>query len=77
MLVGLCQNIIVNVSKRLKPVFLDPYFQFCKYSHASKCFAYLYKLINLDDDILNYWYIAPQMEHSFSFLKFYLEVSSP
>ena len=24
-----------------------------------------------------YWYIAPQMEHSFSFLKFYMKVSSP
>ena len=27
--------------------------------------------------ILHYWYIAPQMEHSFSFLKFYMKVSSP
>ena len=25
----------------------------------------------------NYWYIAPQMEHSFSFLKFYMKDSSP
>ena len=24
-----------------------------------------------------YWYIAPQMEHSFSFFKFYMKVSSP
>ena len=24
-----------------------------------------------------YWYIAPQMEHSFSFLKLYMKVSSP
>ena len=23
-----------------------------------------------------YWYIAPQMEHSFSFLKFYIKVTS-
>ena len=27
--------------------------------------------------INHYWYIAPQMEHSFSFLKFYMKVSSP
>ena len=27
-------NRIVYVIKRLKPLFLDPYFQFCKYSHA-------------------------------------------
>ena len=33
------QNIIVNVSNRLKPLFLDPYCQFCKYSHASKLFC--------------------------------------
>ena len=36
------QNRIVYVIKRLKPLFLDPYFQFCKYSHASKLFVYLY-----------------------------------
>ena len=36
------QNRIVYVTKRLKPLFLDPYFQFCKYSHASKLFVYLY-----------------------------------
>ena len=36
------QNIIVNVSKLLKPLFLDLYFQYCKYSHASKLFVYLY-----------------------------------
>ena len=32
----------INVIKRLKPLFLDPYFQFCKYSIASKLFVYLY-----------------------------------
>ena len=26
---------------------------------------------------IDYWYIAPQMEHSFSFLKLYMKVSSP
>ena len=36
------QNRIVYVIKRLKPLFLDQYFQFCKYSHASKLFVYLY-----------------------------------
>ena len=36
------QNRIVYVIKRLNPLFLDPYFQFCKYSHASKLFVYLY-----------------------------------
>ena len=36
------QNRIENAIKRLKPLFLDPYFQFCKYSHASKLFVYLY-----------------------------------
>ena len=35
------QNRIVYVIERLKPLFLDPYFQFCKYSHASKLFVYL------------------------------------
>ena len=30
------QNIIVNVSKIPKPLFLDPYVQYCKYSHTSK-----------------------------------------
>ena len=29
------------------------------------------------DHVNNYWYIALQMEHSFSFLKFYMKVSSP
>ena len=37
-----CQNIIVNVSKCMEPLFLDPYVQYCKYSHASKFFVYLY-----------------------------------
>ena len=36
------QKRIVHVIKRLKPLFLDSYFQFCKYSHASKLFVYLY-----------------------------------
>ena len=36
------QNRVVFLIKRLKPLFLDPYFQFCKYSHASKLFVYLY-----------------------------------
>ena len=36
-----CQNIIVNVSKRMKLLFLELYFQYCKYSHASKLFVYL------------------------------------
>ena len=36
-----CQNIKANVSKRLKPPFLDPYLKFYKYSNASKHFAYL------------------------------------
>ena len=38
----ICQNIIVNVSKRLKPLFQDPFFQYCKYSHASNSFVHLY-----------------------------------
>ena len=29
----------LKVSKRLKPLFLDLYFQYCKYSHASKFFC--------------------------------------
>ena len=29
------QNSVVYVIKRLRPLFLDPYFQFCKYGHAS------------------------------------------
>ena len=29
-----CQIIIVNVNKRLKPLYIDPYCQYCKYSHA-------------------------------------------
>ena len=35
------QNVIVYmyVIKRLKPLFLDPYFQSCKYSRASKFFC--------------------------------------
>ena len=36
------QNRIVYVIKHLKPLFLDLYFQFCKYIHASKLFVYLY-----------------------------------
>ena len=36
------QSRIVYVIKRLKPLFLDPYFQFCKYRHASKLSVYLY-----------------------------------
>ena len=36
------QNKIIYVIKRPKPLFLDPYFQFCKYRHASKLFVYLY-----------------------------------
>ena len=36
------QNRIVYIIKRLNPLFLDPYFQFCKYRHASKSFVYLY-----------------------------------
>ena len=43
--VYVCQNITVNVSKRLKPLFLDLYFQFCKYSHTLKLFVYLYLII--------------------------------
>ena len=35
-----CQNIVVNVSKRLKPLFVDPYFQYYEYNHASKRFAF-------------------------------------
>ena len=30
----MCQSIIVNVNKRLKPLYIDPYFQYCKYSHT-------------------------------------------
>ena len=33
---------MVYVIKRLKPLFPDPYFKFCKYSYASKLFVYLY-----------------------------------
>ena len=33
-------NRTVNVIKRLKPLFLNPYFQFCKYSNTSKLFVY-------------------------------------
>ena len=39
------QNICVSKynNKCLKKnLFLDPYFQYCKYSHTSKHFAYLY-----------------------------------
>ena len=36
------QNRMVYVINRLKPLFLDQYFQFCKYRHASKLFVYLY-----------------------------------
>ena len=36
------QNFIVNVSIHQKPLFLDPYFQNCKNSQASKLFVYLY-----------------------------------
>ena len=32
---------------------------------------------NIIVNLCHYWYIAPQMEHSFSFLKFYMMVSSP
>ena len=35
------QKIIVYIIKCLKPLFPDPYFQYCKYSHASKPFVYL------------------------------------
>ena len=35
--------IIMNVSKHMKALFLDPYFQYCKYSNSSKLFVYLYK----------------------------------
>ena len=41
------QNRIVYVIKRLKPLFLDTYFQFCKYRHASKLFVYLYMYLHL------------------------------
>ena len=41
------QNRLVYVIKRLKALFLDPYFQFCKYSHVSKLFVYLYLLLLL------------------------------
>ena len=37
----MCQNIIVDISKHMNPLFLDPYFQYFKYSHASKHFVYL------------------------------------
>ena len=40
------QNRIVYVIKRLKPLFLYPYFQFCKYSHASKLFVNLYFILS-------------------------------
>ena len=33
------QLTIVYVIKCLKPLFLDPYFQYCKYSHTSKLFC--------------------------------------
>ena len=36
-----------------------------------------YLVVVLEQCIFGYWYIAPQMEHSFSFLKFYMKVSSP
>ena len=36
------QNRKVYEIKRLKPLFLDPYFQFGKYCHASKLFVYLH-----------------------------------
>ena len=35
------QNRIVYVIKRLKPLFLDQYFQICEYSHASKLLAFV------------------------------------
>ena len=42
-----CQKIMVHVRKRLKPLFLDPFFQYCKYSHASKVFVYLCGVISI------------------------------
>ena len=43
-----CQNIIVNLSKCLKPPFLGQYFQYCKYSHASKLFVCLYLYLDIE-----------------------------
>ena len=41
---GLEHLCVSKISKCLNSLFLDPYFQYCKYSHASKLFAYLYIL---------------------------------
>ena len=41
----------------MKPLFLDPYFQFCKYRHASKFFVYLYL------DLLLLFLQDPHREH--------------
>ena len=35
------QNIIVNLSQRLEPLFLDLYYLYCIYSHALTLFVYL------------------------------------
>ena len=30
----MCQIIVVNVNKRIKHIYIDPFCQYCKYSHA-------------------------------------------
>ena len=32
----------LNVTKCMKALYLDPYFQYVKYAHTSKLFVYLY-----------------------------------
>ena len=47
------QNRIVYVIKRLKPIFLDPYFQFCKYSYLFiyTCICYCYFCRTLTENV--------------------------